>query len=98
MRSQATHTVVHGRPTEPILHHDHHKNCSFKDAIIIGINDTKIPQQQSRNNHDSGEAFTARVDLNLKVTLGIGPTGKWKVEWAAIVDRPNQTFKDKDKA
>ena len=41
------------------------------------------------------------MDLNLKIVLVSGPMGKWEVQWAGIVDKPNsndQTLPTKDKA
>ena len=43
-RNQANRIVGYGRPAKPILHHDQPESHKFKDAVIIGINDTKLRQ------------------------------------------------------
>uniref|UniRef100_A0A2N9FWW1 Reverse transcriptase domain-containing protein n=1 Tax=Fagus sylvatica TaxID=28930 RepID=A0A2N9FWW1_FAGSY len=88
-RHLATHSEVHQRQDGKLSHQNQREQRTFKDAVIIGINDTKIPQQYFRNGCDSRAAVTNCVDLNLKIVLAVGPQGEWTVQWAGVIDKSN---------
>ena len=101
LRAPTTQIENHRRH-ENKIYQNQQENHSFKDAVILGIDGTKIPQRNFSNDRDSRAAVTTSVELNLKIILVAGPNGDWDVQWARVVDKPNslkpQVNTDKGKA